>query len=567
MGLSILGALVVGPLLTFVSDGQPMRFGVAVPHRALVEGLSLKGRGVLQWRCLPVGGGRQTEDPERPVWIELAVLAPRGTVRVVLGGAPGSGSGPGSGARGVRGRDGRGSSMGHGHCPDGVCPDGLCPDGRGPAFVRTKTDRRVAHGHEHTVRWEWADGTIDERVRTTFTALATLDGESYGVGEARTSVTLGLRHRARVWLQASRSRSGGGGGGGGAGHGWGRRLGLLPPAAGRSATLVRVRRHLAEVVDALHEMPGMRGAGDYRRSGGEITNLEFDTTYGLLRCAIACRQPRAFALALRGAAHLVDRDIDVQTGLPCVHGETHRGVAPEPGHVWLQGLLWVGLVTADDEALQVAHSLGRALCARPPAGEGRNERLRDFAWPLLQLEALHRVSPQPRVALAADRLAVAIVQRFGAGATCRFGEGQREHGVYFERGWLVAGLLLPALRAHAARRPDEEVQRCVRRLEEWLSDRIGRASEGLPTHWRLAAAAAATGAKTSGRAAGRVFAVHREHGTARSTWLLEALRPRELRSLVARSPVRRGLDGVPLLDHPDLATEFSMIARCDWPWR
>lgn len=499
MGLSLLLSLCLPPLLTVPSDGRPMRFGLSVPSVALERGLALGGLGAMQWRLLPVGPANGDH-----VWIELAIAAPRGTVRIMRGG------------------------------------DGPSPDGRGPAFVLSHADQRVAHGTVRVMRWQWVDGTVDERTRTTFTAQTELAGEIYQVGEGLTKQTPGLSERARYWLLRGRKPA--------------VRCGLLPARSSGLSTTKNARRHLQKVLPRLVEMGGQRGAGDFLRQDGVVTNLEFDTTLALLRCAIALQQPRAWQLALRAAGHLRDRDLDVRTGLPFVHGMAHRAGAPEPGHTWLEGLLWVGLLTADDDALVAARSVGRALAAQLPMGTGRNERLRDYAWPLMQLECLLRVDPTKRLTIAADRLAASIQLRFDAGArTFRFGEGELGGGVYLERGWLTAGILIPALRSHLQRQPNDELTEKIRVVQQALMDRIGSGARGLPTHWRIVN--------------GRVCAVHYERNTARASWLIEALSPRDQSRMLRRSSVRRAVGETPPLDHPDLATEFTLLARCWWVWR
>ncbi|MGK0301442.1 MAG: hypothetical protein ACI89X_002320 [Planctomycetota bacterium] len=499
MGLSLLLSLCLPPLLTVPTDGRPMRFGFSVPAVALERGLALGGRGAMQWRRLPVGPA----DAEN-VWIEIAIVAPRGTVRILRGGA------------------------------------GPCPDGRGPAFVLSRDEQRVAHGTVRVMRWQWVDGTVDQRSRTTFTATTELAGEVYQVGEGLTTQTEGLSERAMHWLRRGRDPA--------------VRCGLLPSRARGLSASKNVRRHLHKVLPRLVEMGGRRGAGDFVRQDGVVTNLEFDTTLALLRCAVAMQEPRAWQLALRAAGHLRDRDLDMRTGLPFVHGVSHRGVAPEPGHTWLEGILWVGLLTADDDALVTVRSIGRALAAHLPMGTGRQERLRDYAWPLLQLECLLRVDPVKQLTVAADRLAASIQLRFDVQArTFRFGEGELGGGVYLERGWLTAGILIPALRSHLLRHPDAALAAKVCVVQQSLLDRIGSGARGLPTHWRIAD--------------GRVSAEHYERNTARASWLLEALSPRDQSRLLRRSSVRRAVDETPALEHPDLATEFTLLARCRWVWR
>lgn len=504
MGISLLLPMCLAPLLTIASDGKPMRFGIAVSQDVLADGLSLAGRGALQWRRLPVGP--ENIDEDALVWIEVAIVAPRGTARVMLGGA------------------------------------GASPDGRGPAYVLQTESRRVAYGTERVQRWEWVDGSVDERVRTTFSVRAELQGEVFEVGEGLTTESAALVDRAAWWHARGRAQA--------------VAAGLLPSRYGGSGTTKAVRKHLRSVVEHLVEMRGRRGAGDFVRSDGEVTNLEFDTGLALLRCALANGDGRAWQLALRAAGHLRDRDLDMRSGLPFLHGATHRGGAPEAGHVWLEGLLWVGLLTADDEALAAARSIGRSLALRLPMGTGRNERLRDYAWPLLQLEALLRVDAAAPVALAADRLAMAIAARFDAQLeTFRFGEGELGGGMYLERAWLTAGVLLPALRAHLQRRTEgcEAMADKVRVVADALTDAIGSGARGLPTHWRVQS--------------GRRTAVHYERGTARAGWLLEGLPSRTQQKLLGRSSMRRAFAETPKLDDPDLPTEFTLLARCRWVYR
>lgn len=490
----------LGPALLVVPlDGRPVRFGAPLPAAAVQAGLRLQGRGTLQWRRLPVGG----PDAD-PVWVELAITGPPGTVKVTAGG------------------------------------DGPHADGRGPAFVREEAERLLPHGRERVVTWRWNDGSLDERTRLSFDAPATQAGECFAPGEARTVVSAGFWARSDVVARLGRA--------------FGATIGLLPEPGGGGATAKEVRKHLLEVLPRLRELPGARGAGDYARSGGVVTNLEFDTTLALVRCSLGAAEPAAFARACRAAQHLLDRDLDARSGLPFPHGPDHRTGQPEPGHAWLQGLLWVGLLTADDEMLTAARNLGLAIASQPPRGTGRQERLRDYAWPLYELEALLRVAPDPAIARAADQYAASIARRFDPiGRTFRFGEGELGDGVYLERGWLTGGLLLPALRLHVERRPEGPLREQVAIVEQMLRERIGSHGQGLPTHWRLAG--------------DRTFAEHREQGTAEAAFLLDALPAEDLQRLLRRSTVRGALAGVPGPDDPDVATQWSLLARCRWVWR
>lgn len=486
-------ALLVVPL-----DGRPVRFGAPVPAAAVQTGLRLEGQGSLQWRRLPFG--RPDADP---VWVEIAISGPPGTVRIVAGDGPPS------------------------------------PDGNGAVFTREQRAELLPHGRlEHTV-WRYVDGAIDERRRLCFTAVSDLAGERYQAGEYWTQDDDGLCHRADVLLRLGRSHFVG--------------LGLLP-RPGRSDTTRLVRQHLQRLLPRLRELPGARGAGDYGRSGEVVTNLEFDTTLALLHCAVGLADDSAWQRSGRSARHLVDRDLDQRSGLPFPHGGEHRTGQPEPGHAWLQGLLWVGLLRADDELITAAVGLGNALATHPPLGTGKAERLRDFAWPLGELEALLAQAHDPVLARAADRLAASIARRYDAAMrTFRFGEGEVGDGVYFERGWLVGGVLLPALRAHLRRRPNADFQRQVDAVEAALVERVGRGGPGVPTHWRLIGSQA--------------FAEHREQGSAEAAFLLDGLSAASASRLLRRAAVREAVVGAPSPDDPDLATQFTMLARCAWVWR
>jgi hypothetical protein len=285
-----------------------------------------------------------------------------------------------------------------------------------------------------------------------------------------------------------------------------------------------------------------------------VTNLEFDTTLALLRLALATGDEELLLRARRCARHLVDHDLEPNTGLPFTHGADHRSSPPEPGHAWLRGLLWTGAVTADDDLLAAAAQLAHAIAAAPPEEEGRRERARDYAWPLAELEAYLEFVDDPVLATAADRLAAAIGRRFDARAhTFRFGEGEVGRGVYFERAWLTGGMVLPALAAHLRRRPDRDLQRHVNDVADALVQQIGSGRAGLPTHWRVAA--------------GAVFAEHRAVHDSDAYLLLDGLPLPDLRRLLHREMVLSALLETPARDDPDLATSFTIAARCDWVYR
>ena len=137
--------------------------------------------------------------------------------------------------------------------------------------------------------------------------------------------------------------------------------------------------------------------------------------------------------------------------------------------------------------------------------------------------------------------------------TFRFGEGELGDGDYFERGWLTAGLLLPALEAHLRRADRGSLAAKYRIAQRAITEVVGSGARGLPTHWRIRD--------------GRKEALHYERGTARAGWLLEGLELRNQARLLQRSSSRRAFAETPPLDHPDLPTEFTLLARCRWVWR
>ncbi|MCA8973388.1 MAG: hypothetical protein KDC98_01635 [Planctomycetes bacterium] len=480
-------------LFTVGIDAGPVRFGVPLPAAAVARGLGLRGKGVLQWRRLPVGG-----ESSDPVWVEIAIDGAAHSATVVAGG---------------------------GHA---------CPAGSGPACAYTREETVVPYGREIVDRWAWRSGAVDERVRLQFEVATTLDDETYQVGETRTRWD-DPAHRCgriaslpppRFWQQA----------------------GVLPPG-GRLGK--RIRRHLERVRATLTEMPGERGAGDFVRSGEVVTNLEFDTTLGLLRLALATGDRAILAQGIRAASHLRDRDIDRRSGLPFMHGPDHRIATPRAGHAWLQGLLLAGLLTADDSMIEAAKSIARGLAASEPRGTGGQERARDFAWPLLEIEALLAIDPDPVLAAAADRLAGAIDQRFDSRYhTWRFGEGELGDGIYLERGWITGGVVIPALRSHLARHRDREMAGHLEAAQRELLRRIGQGRAGLPILWRCAG--------------GRTFQEHRVERDPRAMLMLEGIAAADLRRLFCREEMRDCTYEVPAVDDPDLATAFSIVARCSW---
>ncbi|MCB9887385.1 MAG: hypothetical protein H6838_17980 [Planctomycetes bacterium] len=489
-------------LLAVPVGEAPVRFGHALPEVALAKGLRLDGPGRLQWRRLPLPVARSGDElSDARAWVELAILAPSGVARVVAGG------------------------------------DGPCEAGRGPVFVREQLDEGMPFGGRRRTVWRWSTGDVDECCRDEFRSPWLEGGEVFTVGEARTTWSEAALSRARPLLALGRSAHA--------------QSGLLP-VAGKVGEPVRQR--LREVLHCLPELAGVRGAGDFVRSGEVITNNEFDTAYALLRCACAFGDATTLALARRAAEHLVDRDLDLRTGLPFRHGQGHRTGVPEAGHVWLRGLLWVALLTADDDLLQAARNVARALAGTVPMGEGRQECARDYAWPLAELEAVLALGPDAPLERAADRLAASIARRFDASLhTFRFGEGELGEAAYLERAWLTGGLVVPALLAHLRRRPNAALAEHVADAQRQLVEQLGKARRGIPTHWSWYR--------------GRLVHEKRVCEVAAAGLMLEGVPCDDLRRLVQRAAFRASLGDVPRRDDPDLATSFTLLARNDWVWR
>ena len=66
---------------------------------------------------------------------------------------------------------------------------------------------------------------------------------------------------------------------------------------------------------------------------------------------------------------------------------------------------------------------------------------------------------------------------------------------------------------------------------------------------------------------GEVTGQVRLGGVPEGYMVLEGIAPRALARCLARKAVSRALGGVPVEDDPDLATSFSIAARCSWVLR
>jgi hypothetical protein len=481
--------LLLQALLTFQCDGDgPVRFGFPLRERDLAAGLRLDDPNArLQWRPLQPRPDPQTGRR----WVELAVVGARGRVVVHAGGG-------------------------------------------GPADPRQGAILRCAEssdGDRSERRWLWCTGDADRAVRTTFRTATPLGDEVCLPGEAHSELSAALRGRClRVRIAPGR---------------W-HQAGVLPHLGARAETL---RTELAAIGRGLIELPGPRGAGDFARSGGVVTNLEFDTPLAFLRLGLATADAELLRRGLAAAQHLVDHDLDRVSGLPFRHGTDHRRGPPEPGHTWIEGLLLGGCLAADDELIAGARSIAHSLARHPPRPAGDREHARDFAWPLLALETWLRFDDSASCERAADAFADAIAARWDAAAgAVRFGEGERGQ-VYEERLWLTGGMLLPALRAHLLRRADARIGIIVDELERRLAQLVRRGREGVPVRCWLRD--------------GRIVAEVRLRQMPEVFFVLEGLAAPDLLRLLKRDHIQRAAS-VADAEDPDLSTSFTLAARCAW---
>jgi hypothetical protein len=485
-------------LLLLAVDGEgPVRFGFPLPAAALARGLRVEGacEPRLQWRPLqprpdPVTG-RQ--------WVELAIAPAQGTLRVVAGGAP-------------------------------AFPDA------GPILLRSSHERRDGDLQVRELGWRWATGEEDRVTIHLCLAAHEVGGELLQAGESwRDGAEAADCRWRRVRIEPAAWTA----------------AGVLPP--GRNE-MREWRDGLVRIGLELRELGGLRGEGDFGRARGVVTNLEFDTALGFLRLGLAASEPRLVQRGVRSARHLADHDLDLRSGLPFRHGQDHRSGRPEPGHAWLQGLLLAGCLAADETLIAAARLVADGLAMHPRLAEPESDdRARDLGWPLLELESWLRFHGEARTAAAADRLALALLQRWDPeDAVLRFGEGETKNGAYDERLWITGGILLPALRAHARRRPSPDLAQVVAALERRILDLVRNGRPGLPLRCWVRH--------------GQVVGQFRARGRPEGFLLLDGLAEKDLLRCLGRDSVRSALL-VPREDDPDLATSFSIAARCGWVLR
>ena len=486
----LLEAVACQVVLAFSVEGEgPVRFGVPVPAEDLRAGLRLDGpHEAFQWSTLTTGLDAESER----VWIEVAVDGRPGRYRLQRGG---------SAAR---------------------------PNGSGAAVERWARDLKDGAEQARVSTWSWHSGVVD-RVRRTL-----VPGAAAGEWSTeRSEEVIGRRSRVRIppdfWRDAR----------------------VLPARTG-AGTEMRSR-----LLDALPELPRCEGhPGDYVRgrpddTGARVkTNLEFDTTLGFLRLALVCDREDLLRRALESATYLCDRNVDVRSGLPFRHGRGHRSARPEFGHCWWTGALSTALTFADrdlrDHALEIGRAVARGVQAMEPA-----ERLRDVAWPLLELERHLTMQHEPLIEQACDRLARDVLDRWDeAFDVVRFAEGEVAESVYRDRCWQTCGILLPGLRAWSRRTRSPEGRRVADRIERRVSALMRNGKRGVPIQFAVG---------TRG-----VFGVSRRENAPIASLLLDGMSSSTRKKLLARRSIRSAIEGGIRLGSDDLATDFSIVARCSW---
>lgn len=475
-------------------DSGPLRLGLPLPERALRRGLAIRGAGArLQWRRLQ----RRPDPVTRRVWVELCILGAKGRVRICAG---------------------------------------HLKAGSGEVLVTERHPVLLDAWHGERVQRRWADGSEEAMAYLEREIAGEYQGIDYAAGEARVELPTGAAEQVlRAGVPAS----------------FWRRAGLLPGKARLGREQVR---RLSELLPLLEEMRGPKGRGDYRRSGEVVTNLEFDMSLGLARMFLHGGSEDAWRRAFRSAWHSLCVDLDRRSGLLFAHGRSHRGGVGDLGHTWLQGMLLVGCLAAEDCLIRGAGVLARGLASRPASGEGRQDLLRERGWPLLEMEAWLRFAEDAQVAAACSGLVDRLLRSWdGRRGVFVLGEGRRRDGVYEEPLWVLSATLIPALQAYLQRTEDPRIPPILRRLQKRLCRLIRQGREGLPLRYCVGV--------------GEPFGVVRMAGTASGCLLLEGVPGAQLPRILARAQVQRALEGVLREDDPDLVTSWAKLARCTWIYR
>ena len=250
----------------------------------------------------------------------------------------------------------------------------------------------------------------------------------------------------------------------------------------------RLRRRLGRAITELSRRRSVafeRG----RDHEGELVfgHHEFDLAFGLAAWAICERDAKAWALGLRIAEQTLccNRSRRWHSSakgrrLPVRHGRAAGIGAVDCGHVFLQGVVVLAFASGDrllvEEVIAALDELVELVAQELP----RVERLRELAWPLLNLETGRRFVERGVWTSCVDKVLARLRSEVDVarGGFVLLGEHDTGYGRRRLDAWLSAGLLLPALELSSA--PLAKALR--RQLAKALAALPWRRG-GLATHW------------------------------------------------------------------------------------
>lgn len=239
---------------------------------------------------------------------------------------------------------------------------------------------------------------------------------------------------------------------------------LYDRVAGRLAAQHLVEREEASAL-------GERHFGDWPMFGG-WGNLEFDTSFGMIRQFYRDGSRHWLERSREGVAHWVDIDRFPDSayrcaGLPRKHGVDH-GSRFDIGHIWLDGALHDYLLGADlftrDAFLAAAAGLLTLLDESPDVVDLRE---RNCGWALAALVAVYEATGDQRAAKLGQRLVANLRRRLHARLDLPAFDGATRAETrtgYRVAPWVTAGVLLPALERARASGMAPEIRPTIDRL-------------------------------------------------------------------------------------------------------
>ncbi|MCP4996776.1 MAG: hypothetical protein GY934_23830, partial [Gammaproteobacteria bacterium] len=149
---------------------------------------------------------------------------------------------------------------------------------------------------------------------------------------------------------------------------------------------------LLDLVDrSLSSEVGYQDYGDYRYLDG-FANLEYDPAAAFLLRFLSGGNARQLILARDQLHHWVTYDRSrgeqaVPLGFPWMHGQEHRSLEYEAGHLWAGGLVLGRMITGESSLGRAVHELKQAVLVVCD-GEAEFQDERSYGWALLALEDL-----------------------------------------------------------------------------------------------------------------------------------------------------------------------------------